>query len=130
MLTRPVDRARASFRAGLSRTGVVGPSRRSRSRPRSTTHLPHRLPDGTILDEDVSENWWGNLTNIAFYLKMHSIRSPWPPWLSYMYQKNLYMYIKFSLSESSKVRRFLVISLWAYLEIIKNKSSSPILRKQ
>ncbi|XP_068983781.1 voltage-gated inwardly rectifying potassium channel KCNH6 isoform X3 [Bombus flavifrons] len=49
------DRARASFRAGLSRTGVVGPPR-VRNRPRTTTNLPHRLADGTILDEDASEN--------------------------------------------------------------------------
>ncbi|XP_029039420.1 potassium voltage-gated channel subfamily H member 2 isoform X4 [Osmia bicornis bicornis] len=49
------DRARASFRAGLSRTGVVGPPR-VRNRPRNTTNLPHRLADGTILDEDASEN--------------------------------------------------------------------------
>ncbi|KAH0953221.1 hypothetical protein HN011_010276 [Eciton burchellii] len=49
------DRARASFRAGLSRTGVVGPPR-VRNRPRAATNLPHRLPDGTILDEDASEN--------------------------------------------------------------------------
>ncbi|XP_017788037.1 PREDICTED: potassium voltage-gated channel subfamily H member 2 [Habropoda laboriosa] len=49
------DRARASFRAGLSRTGVVGPPR-VRNRPRATTNLPHRLADGTILDEDASEN--------------------------------------------------------------------------
>ncbi|KAG7210815.1 hypothetical protein KM043_012302 [Ampulex compressa] len=49
------DRARASFRAGLSRTGVVGPPR-ARNRPRTTTNLPHRLGDGTILDEDASEN--------------------------------------------------------------------------
>ncbi|XP_025991228.1 potassium voltage-gated channel subfamily H member 6 isoform X8 [Solenopsis invicta] len=49
------DRARASFRAGLSRTGVVGPPR-VRSRPRATSNLPHRLADGTILDEDASEN--------------------------------------------------------------------------
>ncbi|XP_050592934.1 potassium voltage-gated channel subfamily H member 6 isoform X11 [Bombus affinis] len=54
-LTRAVDRARASFRAGLSRTGVVGPPR-VRNRPRTTTNLPHRLADGTILDEDASEN--------------------------------------------------------------------------
>nr|XP_034180288.1 potassium voltage-gated channel subfamily H member 2 isoform X6 [Osmia lignaria] len=54
-LTRAVDRARASFRAGLSRTGVVGPPR-VRNRPRNTTNLPHRLADGTILDEDASEN--------------------------------------------------------------------------
>ncbi|OAD54980.1 hypothetical protein WN48_05860 [Eufriesea mexicana] len=54
-LTRAVDRARASFRAGLSRTGVVGPPR-VRNRPRATTNLPHRLADGTILDEDASEN--------------------------------------------------------------------------
>ncbi|XP_076390683.1 potassium voltage-gated channel seizure isoform X11 [Megachile rotundata] len=47
--------ARASFRAGLSRTGVVGPPR-VRNRPRNTTNLPHRLADGTILDEDASEN--------------------------------------------------------------------------
>ncbi|XP_011255999.1 potassium voltage-gated channel unc-103 isoform X15 [Camponotus floridanus] len=47
--------ARASFRAGLSRTGVVGPPR-VRNRPRTTTNLPHRLADGTILDEDASEN--------------------------------------------------------------------------
>ncbi|XP_043498075.1 potassium voltage-gated channel subfamily H member 2 isoform X12 [Polistes fuscatus] len=49
------DRARASFRAGLSRTGVVGPPR-VRNRPRTTSNLPHRLADGTILDEDASEN--------------------------------------------------------------------------
>ncbi|XP_076628162.1 potassium voltage-gated channel seizure isoform X2 [Colletes latitarsis] len=49
------DWARASFRAGLSRTGVVGPPR-VRNRPRNTTNLPHRLADGTILDEDASEN--------------------------------------------------------------------------
>ncbi|KAL0123171.1 hypothetical protein PUN28_007654 [Cardiocondyla obscurior] len=49
------DRARASFRAGLSRTGVVGPPR-VRNRPRTTSSLPHRLADGTILDEDASEN--------------------------------------------------------------------------
>ncbi|XP_036147777.1 potassium voltage-gated channel subfamily H member 2 isoform X9 [Monomorium pharaonis] len=49
------DRARASFRAGLSRTGVVGPPR-VRNRPRATSNLPHRLADGTILDEDASEN--------------------------------------------------------------------------
>ncbi|XP_015602633.1 potassium voltage-gated channel subfamily H member 2 isoform X4 [Cephus cinctus] len=49
------DRARASFRAGLSKTGVVGPSR-IRNRPRTSTNLPHRLADGTILDEDASEN--------------------------------------------------------------------------
>ncbi|XP_076381623.1 potassium voltage-gated channel seizure isoform X6 [Megalopta genalis] len=49
------DRARASFRAGLSRTGVVGLPR-VRNRPRTTTNLPHRLADGTILDEDASEN--------------------------------------------------------------------------
>lgn len=49
------DRARASFRAGLSRTGVVGPPR-VRNRPRTATNLPHRLADGTILDEDASEN--------------------------------------------------------------------------
>ncbi|XP_012270109.1 potassium voltage-gated channel subfamily H member 2 isoform X2 [Orussus abietinus] len=49
------DRARASFRAGLSRTGVVGPSR-VRNRPRTSATLPHRLPDGTILDEEASEN--------------------------------------------------------------------------
>ncbi|KAK2582018.1 hypothetical protein KPH14_002724 [Odynerus spinipes] len=54
-LTRAVDRARASFRAGLSRTGVVGPPR-VRNRPRTTSNLPHRLADGTILDEDASEN--------------------------------------------------------------------------
>ncbi|XP_026671639.1 potassium voltage-gated channel subfamily H member 7 isoform X4 [Ceratina calcarata] len=54
-LTRAVDRARASFRAGLSRTGVVGPPR-VRNRPRTTTNLPHRVADGTILDEDASEN--------------------------------------------------------------------------
>ncbi|XP_020286907.1 potassium voltage-gated channel subfamily H member 2 isoform X2 [Pseudomyrmex gracilis] len=48
-LTRAVDRARASFRA------VVGPQR-VRNRPRAATNLPHRLPDGTILDEDASEN--------------------------------------------------------------------------
>ncbi|CAK9817131.1 Potassium voltage-gated channel subfamily H member 6 [Anthophora quadrimaculata] len=54
-LTRAVDRARASFRAGLSRTGVVGPPR-VRNRPRATSNLPHRLADGTILDEDASEN--------------------------------------------------------------------------
>ncbi|KAL0123196.1 hypothetical protein PUN28_007654 [Cardiocondyla obscurior] len=47
--------ARASFRAGLSRTGVVGPPR-VRNRPRTTSSLPHRLADGTILDEDASEN--------------------------------------------------------------------------
>nr|XP_033330790.1 potassium voltage-gated channel subfamily H member 6 isoform X12 [Megalopta genalis] len=47
--------ARASFRAGLSRTGVVGLPR-VRNRPRTTTNLPHRLADGTILDEDASEN--------------------------------------------------------------------------
>ncbi|XP_077260205.1 potassium voltage-gated channel seizure isoform X9 [Temnothorax americanus] len=47
--------ARASFRAGLSRTGVVGPPR-VRNRPRTTSNLPHRLADGTILDEDASEN--------------------------------------------------------------------------
>nr|XP_034180297.1 potassium voltage-gated channel subfamily H member 7 isoform X14 [Osmia lignaria] len=52
---KDVDRARASFRAGLSRTGVVGPPR-VRNRPRNTTNLPHRLADGTILDEDASEN--------------------------------------------------------------------------
>nr|XP_012218328.1 PREDICTED: potassium voltage-gated channel subfamily H member 2 isoform X2 [Linepithema humile] len=49
------DRARASFRAGLSRTGVVGPPR-VRNRPRTAANLPHRLADGTILDEDASEN--------------------------------------------------------------------------
>lgn len=49
------DRARASFRAGLTRTGVVGPSR-VRSRPKPGSNLPHRLADGTILDEDASEN--------------------------------------------------------------------------
>ncbi|XP_015185521.1 PREDICTED: potassium voltage-gated channel subfamily H member 2 isoform X2 [Polistes dominula] len=49
------DRARASFRAGLSRTGVVGPPR-VRNRPRTQSNLPHRLADGTILDEDASEN--------------------------------------------------------------------------
>ncbi|XP_076293375.1 potassium voltage-gated channel seizure isoform X4 [Lasioglossum baleicum] len=49
------DRARASFRAGLSRTGVVGLPR-VRNRPRTKTNLPHRLADGTILDEDASEN--------------------------------------------------------------------------
>nr|XP_050854294.1 potassium voltage-gated channel subfamily H member 2 isoform X12 [Vespula vulgaris] len=49
------DRARASFRAGLSRTGVVGPPR-VRNRPRTTSNLPHRVADGTILDEDASEN--------------------------------------------------------------------------
>ncbi|XP_011346354.1 potassium voltage-gated channel unc-103 isoform X3 [Ooceraea biroi] len=49
------DRARASFRAGLSRTGVVGPPR-VRNRPRGATNLPLRLADGTILDEDASEN--------------------------------------------------------------------------
>ncbi|XP_011069104.1 PREDICTED: potassium voltage-gated channel subfamily H member 2 isoform X3 [Acromyrmex echinatior] len=54
-LTRAVDRARASFRAGLSRTGVVGPPR-VRNRPRTTSNLPRRLADGTILDEDASEN--------------------------------------------------------------------------
>ncbi|CAK9801234.1 Potassium voltage-gated channel subfamily H member 6 [Anthophora plagiata] len=54
-LTRAVDRARASFRAGLSRTGVVGPPR-VRNRPRATSNLPHRLADGTILDEEASEN--------------------------------------------------------------------------
>lgn len=54
---RTVDRARASFRAGLTRTGVVGPPR-ARNRPRAgSTNLPHRLPDGTIIDEDASENW-------------------------------------------------------------------------
>nr|XP_012218334.1 PREDICTED: potassium voltage-gated channel subfamily H member 2 isoform X7 [Linepithema humile] len=47
--------ARASFRAGLSRTGVVGPPR-VRNRPRTAANLPHRLADGTILDEDASEN--------------------------------------------------------------------------
>ncbi|XP_024877539.1 potassium voltage-gated channel subfamily H member 7 isoform X12 [Temnothorax curvispinosus] len=52
---KDVDRARASFRAGLSRTGVVGPPR-VRNRPRTTSNLPHRLADGTILDEDASEN--------------------------------------------------------------------------
>ncbi|KAL6259853.1 hypothetical protein P5V15_009763 [Pogonomyrmex californicus] len=52
---KDVDRARASFRAGLSRTGVVGPSR-VRNRPRTVSNLPHRLADGTILDEDASEN--------------------------------------------------------------------------
>ncbi|XP_070168379.1 voltage-gated inwardly rectifying potassium channel KCNH6 isoform X8 [Polyergus mexicanus] len=49
------DRARASFRAGLSRTGVVGPPR-VRNRPRTAANLPHRLADGTILDEEASEN--------------------------------------------------------------------------
>ncbi|XP_066602663.1 uncharacterized protein, partial [Prorops nasuta] len=49
------DRARASFRAGLSRTGVVGPPR-VRNRPRTSASLTHRLADGTILDEDASEN--------------------------------------------------------------------------
>ncbi|XP_043484495.1 potassium voltage-gated channel subfamily H member 2 isoform X3 [Leptopilina heterotoma] len=49
------DRARASFRAGLSRTGVVGPSR-VRSRPKPGSNIPHRLADGTILDEEASEN--------------------------------------------------------------------------
>ncbi|XP_011297464.1 potassium voltage-gated channel subfamily H member 7 isoform X6 [Fopius arisanus] len=51
------DRARASFRAGLSRTGVVGPPRvRNRPRAPSTVPQPRHLPDGTILDEDASEN--------------------------------------------------------------------------
>lgn len=64
-LTGAVDRARASFRAGLSRTGVVGPPR-VRNRPRTTTNLPHRLADGTILDEDASENWWATSKNFHF----------------------------------------------------------------
>lgn len=66
-LTGAVDRARASFRAGLSRTGVVGPPR-VRNRPRTTTNLPHRLADGTILDEDASENWWATSKNFHFSL--------------------------------------------------------------
>ncbi|XP_044591050.1 potassium voltage-gated channel subfamily H member 7 isoform X11 [Cotesia glomerata] len=50
------DRARASFRAGLSRTGVVGPPR-VRNRPRTASNVPQRqLADGTILDEEASEN--------------------------------------------------------------------------
>ncbi|XP_053599136.1 potassium voltage-gated channel subfamily H member 6 isoform X12 [Microplitis demolitor] len=50
------DRARASFRAGLSRTGVVGPPR-VRNRPRAASTVPQRqLADGTILDEEASEN--------------------------------------------------------------------------
>ncbi|XP_034951442.1 potassium voltage-gated channel subfamily H member 2 isoform X3 [Chelonus insularis] len=51
------DRARASFRAGLSRTGMVGTSR-IRSRPRAASTVPqHRQhADGTTLDEDASEN--------------------------------------------------------------------------
>ncbi|XP_074107271.1 potassium voltage-gated channel seizure isoform X11 [Cotesia typhae] len=50
------DRARASFRAGLSRTGVVGPPR-VRNRPRAASNVPQRqLADGTILDEEASEN--------------------------------------------------------------------------
>lgn len=58
MIIEIVDRARASFRAGLSRTGVVGPPR-VRNRPRAASTVPqHRqLADGTILDEDASENW-------------------------------------------------------------------------
>ncbi|XP_033216833.1 potassium voltage-gated channel subfamily H member 2 isoform X2 [Belonocnema kinseyi] len=54
-LSTRFNRARASFRAGLSRTGVVGPSR-VRNRPKTSSNLPHRLPDGTILDEEASEN--------------------------------------------------------------------------
>ncbi|KAI4484569.1 hypothetical protein M0804_007135 [Polistes exclamans] len=63
-LTRAVDRARASFRAGLSRTGVVGPPR-VRNRPRTTSNLPHRLADGTILDEDASENCVSDGDNVV-----------------------------------------------------------------
>lgn len=56
-MTVTVDRARASFRAGLSRTGVVGPPR-VRNRPRAASTVPQRqLADGTILDEEASENW-------------------------------------------------------------------------
>ncbi|XP_025156617.1 potassium voltage-gated channel subfamily H member 2 isoform X4 [Harpegnathos saltator] len=54
-LSTRFDRARASFRAGLTRTGVVGPPR-VRNRPRTAANLPHRLADGTILDEEASEN--------------------------------------------------------------------------
>ncbi|XP_044004798.1 potassium voltage-gated channel subfamily H member 7 isoform X3 [Aphidius gifuensis] len=56
-LSTRFDRARASFRAGLSRTGVVGSSR-VRNRPRaSSTVSPHcQISDGTILDEDANEN--------------------------------------------------------------------------
>ncbi|XP_048513727.1 potassium voltage-gated channel subfamily H member 2 isoform X3 [Athalia rosae] len=50
------DRARASFRAGLSRTGVVGPQRVLGRQRQSATLQPRRLADAHALDEEASEN--------------------------------------------------------------------------
>ncbi|XP_046479285.1 voltage-gated inwardly rectifying potassium channel KCNH2 isoform X3 [Neodiprion pinetum] len=50
------DRARASFRAGLSRTGVVGPPRVLGRQRTSATLQPRRLADSHALDEEASEN--------------------------------------------------------------------------